>query len=138
MLFIKRCNCSHSFDLNISFDDGSPLTKVDLFKYLRLWLDPKLSLKPHIDFMIKKSYGCLCSLYRSSQYLSFQVRKILISQLIPPIIDYYRRICYYQNTSDTNLKPLNFIHNSLCIVLRCFENTIVHCMKLYIGSNQNP
>lgn len=63
MVFIKRCVCSHSFDLNISFDDGSPLTKVDLFKCLGLWLDPELSFSLTLILFSKKSYGCLCSLY---------------------------------------------------------------------------
>lgn len=102
MEFFKRCHRPHSFDLDISFEDGSLLSKVVLFKYLGLWLDPELPFKQHIDCIIKKSYGCLSSLYRSINCFSFQVRKRLISQLILPIIDYADII--YQNTFDTNLK----------------------------------
>ncbi len=85
-----------------------------------------MSFKHHIDGIIKKSYGCLSSLYRSINCFLFQVRKRLISQLILPIIDYVDII--YQNTSDTSLKPLNILHNSLCrFVLRCPYRTH-HCM----------
>lgn len=52
-VFIKRCHGPHSFDLNISFEDGSLLSRVDLFKYLGIWLDPELCFKHHIDSIIK-------------------------------------------------------------------------------------
>ncbi len=47
------------------------------------------------------------------------------SQAILPIIDYADIV--YQNTSDTYLKPLNVVYNSLCrLVLRCPYRTH-HC-----------
>lgn len=113
-----RHSHSYPFDLHVIFDDGSPLEKVDSFKYLGLWIDPELSSKPHIDFIIKRTYGCLSSVYRSINYFTFQARKRIISQLILPIIDYADIV--YQNTSDTYLTPLNVVYNSLCrFALRC-------------------
>lgn len=54
----------------------------------------------------------------------FQVRKI-ISQLILPIINYADIV--YQNSSDTHLRPLNVVYNSLCrFVLRSPYRTH-HC-----------
>ncbi len=34
---------SHSADFHIYFSDGSPVDKVDTFKYLGLWIDPELT-----------------------------------------------------------------------------------------------
>lgn len=45
MAFFKRCHRINSSDLDIHFNDSSPLTKVDLFKCL----GSELSFKPHID-----------------------------------------------------------------------------------------
>lgn len=42
-------NCS-STELAINFTDGSPLNKVDTFKYLGLWTDSDFFFRPHIDF----------------------------------------------------------------------------------------
>ena len=81
-------------------------------EYLGLWVDPELNFKPHIDFICKIIYGCLDSLYRSVNCFSFQVRKRIISQLLLPILDYADVV--YQNTTDSILKPLNILHNSLC------------------------
>lgn len=65
MLFGTRHSRVYSSELQINFDNGTLLEKADSFKYLGLWIDPELSFKPHIDFIIKRSYGYLNSLYRS-------------------------------------------------------------------------
>ncbi len=125
MIFGSKHSLSRSPSLCINFNDGSPLERVDVFKYLGLWIDPELSFKPHIDYICKKAYSCLGMLYRSINCFSFQVRKRLISQLIFPILDYVDIV--YQNTSEKILKPLNTLHNSLCrFVLRCPFRTH-HC-----------
>lgn len=51
-------------------------------------------------------------LYRSINCFTKQIRLKIITQLLLPIIDYADVV--YQNTADTNLKPLNVIFNSLC------------------------
>lgn len=81
----------HLLDLSIVEDDGSPSVKVLLFKYLGLWVHPELTFKPRIDFLKKKkkkAYGCLDTLYCSINCLTMVIRKLLISRLILPIIDY--------------------------------------------------
>ncbi len=65
MVFAMRQRRSHPCGFHINFDDGSPLERVDSFKYLGLWIDLELCFKPHIDFIMKRTFGCLCSLYLS-------------------------------------------------------------------------
>ncbi len=122
----KHClSHSHSPELFIHFCNGAPLERSNVFKYLRLWLDPELTFKPHIDYICKRIYGYLGSLYRSINCFSFQIRKRIISQLILPILDYANIV--YQNTTDSILKPLNILNYSLCrFVLRCPFRTH-HC-----------
>ena len=128
MLFGHSRSSANSTNLQIKFDDGSQLVKVDTFKYLGITLDPELSFKSHIDITLKKTYGSLCSLYPSINCFSFDVRKRIISQVLLPIIDYADIV--YMNTTETILKPLNTLHNSLCrFVLRCPYRT--HHCSLY-------
>ncbi len=84
-----------------------------------------LPFKPHIDYIVKKAYGCLASLYRSINCFTFPVRKRLILQLILPLVDCADIV--YQNTPDTHLKPLTVLFHSLCrFVLTC-PFRIHHC-----------
>ena len=128
MVFGSMYRRPHLLDLNIVYDDGSPLENVKLFKYLGVWIDPELTFKLHIDSVIKKAYGCLGSLYRSIDCFTLKIRMRLISQLILPIIDYADIV--YQNTCASFLIPLNVLFNSLCrFVLRC--NYYTHHCHMY-------
>lgn len=79
MVFRTKHNFSHSFKLIINFHDGASLKLCNVFKYLRPWLEPELTFKPHIDYICKIIYGLLSSLYRSINCFSFQVRKRISS-----------------------------------------------------------
>ena len=117
MLFGTSYNFNNSSaELAIDFTDGSPLIKVDKFKYLGLWIDSEFSFRPHIDFIRNKIKSQ--STYRSINCFTLQVRKPIVQQLLFPIIDYGDII--YQNTSETHLQPLNVVYNNICrFVLRC-------------------
>ena len=127
MLFCTRPNSLPlTKNWSISFLDGTALSKVEEFKYLGLWLDTQLSFKPHINSISKKIFGQLKSLYLSADCFSQQVRKRIITQLILPLLDYADVI--YGNTSESNLRPLSVLYNSLCrFVLRCPFRTH-HCL----------
>lgn len=58
MLFGTRHSRVYSSELQINFDNGTLLEKADSFKYLGLWIDPELSFKPHIDFIIDLITTC--------------------------------------------------------------------------------
>lgn len=113
-------------DFRIQFKDGSYVRNVDSIKYLGLWLDPELSFKPHIDYIIKRTYSTLNPIFRSANCLTEKVRNRIITQLILPIVDNADII--YQNTYDQYLKPLNTLFNSLCrFILKCPYRT-PHCI----------
>jgi len=57
----------------------------DSFKYVSLWIDPELSFKPCIDYIINRTC-CLGLIYRLMNCLTFQVMKIIVSQLILPVL----------------------------------------------------
>ena len=105
-------------------------------KYLGLWLDPQLSFKYHINSVVQRINYSLKILYRSINCFTLKVRKRIIAQLILPILDYADII--YQNTTDTNLYPLNVIYNNLCrFVLRCPFRTH-HCIMYESLNWLNP
>lgn len=41
-----------SFDFIIILYDGLSLDNVDSYKYHGLWIDPDLTFKPHIDYIL--------------------------------------------------------------------------------------
>lgn len=103
-----------------------PIAPVEQYKYLSLWLDPSLSINFHIQSVIDKITYRLKLLYQSINCFSFLVRKRIVTQLLLPIFDYSDII--YQNTTGTNLQPLNVLYNSLCrFILRCPFRTR-HCL----------
>ena len=123
MLFGTRPNSLYlTNNWSINFLDRTPLEKVEEFKYLGLWLDSQLSFKPHINSVIKRRNCSLRFLYHSINCFTLQVRKRIISQLILPILDYADN----QNTSETNLRPLN-------VVYILIEPITVLCMSRYTG-----
>ena len=135
MLFGTRPGLGDVSDLSISFSDGSPLDHVTSFKYLGLWIDPLLSFKYHIESITNKLSCNLAILYRSINCFTLQIRKIIVTQLLLPILDYADIV--YQNTFEIHLQPLNAIYNSLCrFILRCPYRT--HHCSLYESWNWLP
>lgn len=125
MVFGSKPSHPDQLDLKIQTTNGSDLERVSSFKYLGLWIDPELTFKPHIDYIVKKCQASLSSLYRASECFTFEVRKRLITQLIFPILDYADII--YMNTTDYILYPINVLFNSLCrFILKCPFRTH-HC-----------
>lgn len=130
MLFTTRSACrSQGNTLCLKFLDGTVLEKVDEFKYLGLWLDSQLSFTSHINSIVKKVNSSLRLLYRSINCFSQQSRLRIVTQLLFPLIDYADIV--YQNTTESNLRPLNVLYNSLCrFILRC-SFTTHHCFMYH-------
>jgi len=64
----------------VKFLDGTPLMNVDKIKYLGLWLDSRLTFRPHIDFIVKNINCSLRMLYRSINCFTKQIRLKIINQ----------------------------------------------------------
>ena len=79
-----------------------PWTKLIRSNILDFGLILNFPFKPHIDYITKRTYASLDSLYRSIDCFTLDTRKRLATQLILPIIDYADIV--NQNTSITNLK----------------------------------
>lgn len=60
-----------SNNIKIMCNDGTYLDRVDQIKYLGLWLDPELSFKPHIDYILRKVNFGISGLYRSKKFFFF-------------------------------------------------------------------
>uniref|UniRef100_A0A8C8E0L6 Reverse transcriptase domain-containing protein n=1 Tax=Oryzias sinensis TaxID=183150 RepID=A0A8C8E0L6_9TELE len=126
MLFQKRLRPVAASEIHLTYLDMSLISVAEKFKYLGLWLDSSLSFSAHIQSIVHKISYRLKLLYLSINCFSLSVRKKIISQLIIPTLDYGDII--YQNTTLTNLRPLNVIYNSLCrFILRCPFRTH-HCL----------
>lgn len=82
MVFCSKHQHPHLLDLNIVYDDDSPLAKVVLFKYLGLWVDPELVFKPHIDFIIKKKLMVVLSFTLSPPLTECSHFTLLLSALL--------------------------------------------------------
>ncbi|KAK0147983.1 hypothetical protein N1851_012350 [Merluccius polli] len=117
---------SISDSCKISCKDGTTLQKVDKMKYLGVWLDPTLSFKTHIDYMIRKVNCRINMLYRSRNCFTFSVRKKLAMQLIFPILDYCDVV--YISAPKSVLVPLIKVYNRTCrFILECPYLTH-HCL----------
>jgi len=126
MLFSTRsARHNHGNNLTIKFSDGTLMENVEELKYLGLWLDSSLSFRPHIDSIVKRVNYNLRLLYRSINCFTQLIRLRIVTQLLFPIIDYADFV--YMSTTESHLKPINIVYNSLCrFVLRCPFQTH-HC-----------
>ncbi len=100
---------------------------------------PLLRVCVHGVFLFTTHYS-VCALgwvKCRAQIFTCQVKKIIISQVVLPLIDYANIV--YQNTSDTYLKPLDVVYNSLCkFVLRSpFHTHHCHMFQFKAPSDWN-
>ncbi len=93
----KRMIKLKSNNLKIMCNDGTYLHRVNQIKHLGLWLDPELSFKPHIDYILHKVNFGISVLYRSKKIFLLMFEKKLALQLILPFFDYADVV--YQNTT---------------------------------------
>lgn len=90
--------CCLLLELVIHFTEGSPLNKVDTFKYLGLWIDSEFSFRPLTDFIIYKINVCLRIRYWSMNCFNLS--------LFPVVMISYMRTPF--PLSNPNPVPLQF------------------------------
>ena len=68
--------------------DGMAINRVTTVKYLGVTLDQHFRFDHHVSDMINRCAGRIAFLYRNSNFLDFECRRILCNSLIQPYIDY--------------------------------------------------
>ena len=79
---------------------GTAVNQVSLVKYLGVKLDDRLKFGDHAKEVVKKCAGRIGFLYRHSQSLDFNCRKILCDSLIQPYLDYCNMSWYSSLTKE--------------------------------------
>lgn len=106
-------------DLKIDIE-GDEVERVDVFKYLGVYIDHKLKFKEHIDNVIKKIARKYGMLVRLSGQLTFWSKIYLYKTLVAPHIDYCSSVLFLAN--DTHLSRLQKLQNK-------FMRYILNCNK---------
>lgn len=107
---------------NKHIPDFTPLTinnetiqKTDCEKYLGLWVDDKLTWKPHIEQIRIKLTSVLGALRKISNCIPHKVRPIIYNSLVKPHLEYLIEI--WGSAAATNLNPLQRAQNKIIKVL---------------------
>lgn len=119
MIISNKKNLNNT-ELKIEIE-GIEIEKVDVFKYLGVHIDCKLSFKEHIDNVVKKVARKYGMLIRLKSQLTFWSKIYLYKTLVAPHIDYCSSVLFL--ASDTHLKRLQKLQNK-------FMRYILNCGKL--------
>ena len=87
LLFGTRRRLSKVGNFSVTCD-GMAVSRVTSVSYLGVILDSNLSGTDHVSALVKKCVGRISFLYRNSNCLDFNCRRILCSALIQPYFDY--------------------------------------------------
>lgn len=107
--------------------EGVDIERVNVFKYLGVHIDEKLTFRAHIDYVIKKiarKYGLLV---RLNSQLTFWSKIFLYKTLVAPHIDYCSSVLFL--ASETHLKRLQRLQNKFMRhILNC--NRYTHTVNM--------
>ena len=87
---------THKQDLNIPID-GQKLERVNVMKYLGVFLDEYLSFSEHISEICCKSSKKLGILRKSREFLDQKTSLLLYKSLVVPYLDYCDTVCMTAN-----------------------------------------
>ncbi|KAM9490028.1 uncharacterized protein ACWYII_002848 isoform 7-T7 [Salvelinus alpinus] len=90
--------------------DGSVLEYVDIYKYLGVWLDCKLSFQTHIKHLQSKIKSRVGFLFRNKASSTHAAKLTLVKLTILPILDFGDVI--YKIASNTLLSKLDAVYHS--------------------------
>ncbi|CDQ98814.1 unnamed protein product, partial [Oncorhynchus mykiss] len=90
--------------------DGSDLEYVDIYKYLGVWLDCKLSFQTHIKHLQSKIKSRVGFLFRNKASFTHPAKLTLVKLTILPILDFGDVI--YKIASKTILSMLDAVYHS--------------------------
>lgn len=107
--------------------EGVEVEKVDVFKYLGVIIDQKLTFSAHIDSVIKKVARKYGMLIRLKSQLTFWSKIFLYKTLVAPHIDYCSSVLFL--ASETHLKRLQRLQNKFMrYILNCDRYTPIKNM----------
>uniref|UniRef100_A0A8K9V8I3 Reverse transcriptase domain-containing protein n=1 Tax=Oncorhynchus mykiss TaxID=8022 RepID=A0A8K9V8I3_ONCMY len=103
--------------------DGSDLEYVDIYKYLGVWLDCKLSFQTHIKHLQSKIKSRVGFLFRNKAFFTHAAKLTLVKLTILPILDYV----IYKIASNTLLSKLDAVYHSAIRFVTKAPYTTHHC-----------
>ncbi|CDQ98354.1 unnamed protein product [Oncorhynchus mykiss] len=92
--------------ISITTLDGSDLEYVDIYKYLGVWLDCKLSFQTHIKHLQSKIKSRVGFLIRNKASFTHAAKLTLVKLTILPILDF----------GSVNLLNCNYSATSSCLL----------------------
>lgn len=107
--------------------DGTEIERVEVFKYLGVHIDHKLTFKEHIDCLVKKIARKYGMLVRLRNHLTFWSKIYLYKTLVAPHMDYCSSVLFL--ASDTHLSRLQKLQNKFMrFILNCNKYTHIRTM----------
>ena len=97
--------------ISLSLGD-TQISKVDVYKYLGITLDSRLSFKDHVNYMKKKTFAKIHLLGKLSYILDRQTLLQLYKTLILPLFDYGDIV--YHGLSSRDSDTLHRLRNEAC------------------------
>ena len=90
--------------------NNSEIERVELYKYLGIWLEWDLSYRYHVTNLIDKIKPKIAFLFRSKSCFSRENRQKIVQATLLPILDYGDIL--YMNAPATILNSINTIYHS--------------------------
>ena len=113
--------------------DGSDLEYVDIYKYLGVWLDCKLSFQTHIKHLQSKIKSRIVFLFRNKASFTHAAKLTLVKLTILPILDFGRIV---KMASNTLLSKLDAVYHSAIRFVTKAPYTTHHCdLYALVGRN---
>uniref|UniRef100_A0A674EUZ9 Vitamin K-dependent protein C n=1 Tax=Salmo trutta TaxID=8032 RepID=A0A674EUZ9_SALTR len=101
--------------------DGSDLEYVDIYKYLGVWLDCKLSFQTHIKHLQSKIKSRIGFLFRNKASFTHAAKLTLVKLTILPILNFYKI------ASNTLLSKVDAVYHSAIRFVTKAPYTTHHC-----------
>ncbi len=92
--------------------DGVEIERVEVFKYLGIFLHSHLNFEHHINVMHQKASRKLSALRKTREFVDQSTALMLYKSLVLPHFDYCDTV--YMTASATHLNKLQLLQNSAC------------------------
>ena len=111
-MIVSKKKKTSNLSIKINHKD---LKQCDTYKYLGVYVDKKLSWKPHIDYICKKISKACGALSKTRHCVGIETLKNIYYALVNSYIRY--GISSWGNASPEVLKPLNVLNNRVVCIM---------------------